>query len=294
LRQSGITVDFRRIFRVGYGFYNLADYQLNLSAFKKKSVLDTFNQILSQRYVRCEDGSLFVVKSIDRSKSVARNAIEIENLLNLCHPCIAPPIGFGFPVQSSESQKLKILRFYAEGNSLAEVISINPVWWTATVKAKAIAGIVLGLRFAHSLGLVHGRLNSSNIFFDLDHRIQLVDFCPMDLRIGENDTAPGIGGFSGQGWSPQTDVHGFASILLEIIVDHSTTVLSVSNEKATVHLDIPVFVSEIIAADRRPELRIRHSFNDIYDILKKHDFEIVPEVDSAEVWAFVHWVELLE
>jgi hypothetical protein len=52
-----------------------------------------------------------------------------------------------------------------EGISLTEVISMNPGWWTATTKAKTVAGIVLGIRYAHSLGLIHGHLNSRNIFF---------------------------------------------------------------------------------------------------------------------------------
>jgi hypothetical protein len=54
-----------------------------------------------------------------------------------------------------------------EENSLSEAISMNPVWWTPTAKAKvkAIAGIVLGLRFAHSFGLIHGHLNSKYIVF---------------------------------------------------------------------------------------------------------------------------------
>jgi serine/threonine protein kinase len=57
---------------------------------------------------------------------------------------------------------------YSEGSSLAKVISVNPAWWTSTVKAKVIAGIVVGLRFAHSHGLIHGNLTTNNILFDLD------------------------------------------------------------------------------------------------------------------------------
>jgi serine/threonine protein kinase len=117
-------------------------------------------------YQRLDDGSMFVVKSKPHWKSKKKIGIELENLLNLRHPCITGPIGFIFTGEFGESPKMKIVEFYAEGNSLAEVLSVNPVWWTATVKAKAIAGIVLSLRFAHSLGLMHGHLNSNNIFFD--------------------------------------------------------------------------------------------------------------------------------
>jgi serine/threonine protein kinase len=89
-------------------------------------------------------------------------------LINVSHPCIPAPIGFVFPVKSKSSREWQIVRLYAEFVSLADVISTNPVWWTATAKAKTIVGLVLGLRFLHSLGLVHGHLNSSNIHFDGD------------------------------------------------------------------------------------------------------------------------------
>jgi hypothetical protein len=97
---------------------------------------------------------------------VESRGIKLENLLNLRHPYIVIPIGFVFPVESSESRELKIVELYAKEHSLAEVVSINPVWWTATAKAKAVVGIVMGLRFAHSFGLMHGRLNSNKIVFD--------------------------------------------------------------------------------------------------------------------------------
>jgi hypothetical protein len=37
-----------------------------------------------------------------------------------------------------------------------------------------------------------------------------------------------------------------------------------------------------------------YSFNTILEILKRHDFEIEDGVDSAEVSAFVSWVESAE
>jgi serine/threonine protein kinase len=95
----------------------------------------------------------------------------MENLLNLRHPCIAAPIGFVVPIESGRPQELKIVRLYLEGCSLSEILSINPIWWTSTVKAKAVTGIVLALRFAHSFRLVHGHLTGNNILFDSDHCI---------------------------------------------------------------------------------------------------------------------------
>jgi RIO-like serine/threonine protein kinase len=88
-----------------------------------------------------------------------------------------------------------------------EVVLVNPIWWTSTVKTKGFAGILLGLRFAPSLGLVHGHLTTSKILFDSDHCIQIIDFHPVLLEVGEGErenesesesgTQPGS--FSGEG-----------------------------------------------------------------------------------------------
>jgi hypothetical protein len=113
-------------------------------------------------YERSEDGSLVIVNSKKGFESKESLKIEIEKQLNLFHRCILSPIGFIFDSESREltvSRELKIVGLYSEGSSLTEVISANPIWWTATAKAKAVAGIVLSLRFAHSLGLIHGHLN---------------------------------------------------------------------------------------------------------------------------------------
>jgi serine/threonine protein kinase len=136
-----------------------------------------------------EDEFLVFMKSMPFSENVSESQIEneIEKLINLRHPCITPPIGFVFGIESCSRPELKIVRTYLEGCSLLEVVSVNPIWWTSTVKAKAVAGIVLGLRFAHSLGLVQGHLTTNNILFDSDHCIQIVDFHPIVLEVGESE-----------------------------------------------------------------------------------------------------------
>jgi hypothetical protein len=296
LRTYLIAVDFRRILRVGSGFGDLGDYQIDLSGFEEGSVLGDFDQVSSRKYQRRDDGSVFVVKSNHHWESIESYEIELENLLNLRHPCIAFPIGFVFPVELSESRELKIVDLYVEEHSLAEVISVNPVWWTATATAKAVAGIVLGLHFAHSLGLIHGHLNSNNIIFDSDHRIQIADFCPIGFEIGKSkkDASVCTGGFSGNGWLPKTDIREFGLILFEIVIGHPARLLGFSNDAVIVCPNVPAFVSEIIATSQSPQLRTKESFHDIFDILKDNDFAIVSGVDSADVLSFVNWVESFE
>jgi serine/threonine protein kinase len=175
-----------------------------------------------------------------------------------------------------------------------EVISINPIWWTPTIKAKAVAGIVLALRFSHSLGLLHGHLAGNNILFDSDHCVQIVDFNPILLEVGrsenENESEYGtrFGGFSGEGWTPKRDIQAFASILFELVFGRPP------QGEVSIPTGIPAFVSRIIESGLSPIPRTYYSFNTILDILKQNNFSIEDGVDSAEVSAFVNWVESAE
>jgi hypothetical protein len=64
--------------------------------------------------------------------------------------------------------------------------------------------------------------------------------------------------------------------------------------EASIPTGIPDFVSRIIQTGLSPISRRSSSFNTILDILKQNDFQIEDGVDSAEVSAFVSWVESVE
>jgi hypothetical protein len=298
LRRSGIALDFRRIKRVGFDVRCLEDYIINLSVLAKRSIICESNQVRNEIYHRIEDEFLVFVKSKPHSQTVSGS--EIEKLINLRHPCIAAPIGFVLRIESGSRRELKIVRMYLEGCSLLEVISMNPIWWTSTVKAKTVAGLVLGLRFAHSLGLFHGHLTGHNILFDSDRCIQIVDFNTIVLDVGdsemememesENESQDGtqLVGFSGKRWTPEGDIEAFASILFELVFGCPPQC------EASIPTGIPDFVSRIIKTGLSPISGRSSSFNTILDILKQNDFSIEDGVDSGEVSAFVSWVESVE
>jgi serine/threonine protein kinase len=277
---------------VGSGLQCLKEYVVNLSRFEEGSKIDESDGVRNEIYHRVEDQFLIFVKSVELSESVQKSRMEseLENLINLRHPCIAGPIGFIFGIESDSRQELKIVRLYSEGCSLAEVFSIRPVWWTSTVKAKVVAGIVLGLQFAHSLGLVHGNLTASNILFDSDHCIQIVDFKPLGLAVqkseDEGEKMTKFGEVSRQRWTPQTDISSFASILFEIVGGQPTS------GESSVPTTIPSFVSEIIETGLWSTRRC--SFQDIMKILKEKNFQIEDGVGAANVFALINWLESRE
>jgi serine/threonine protein kinase len=138
LRICEIAVDFRRFLRIDSEFGKLTDYLMTDSIFEEKSMLGVFDRLSNEIYERCEDGSAMIVKTISAMKSKESLKTEIEKQLNLSHPSILGPIDFIFGSESTESGELKIVSFYSEGNSLSEVVSQNPVWWTVTAKGKQL------------------------------------------------------------------------------------------------------------------------------------------------------------
>jgi hypothetical protein len=282
IRLSGIAVDFQRILRAASCLPLLEESVLDLAAFDEGPALGRSDRGSTRIYRRRIDGALAVVKSVCLSALIGRSqiAIEIENLLNLRHPLIAPLIGFVFLVESGGRRELKTVRLHASGGSLADVLLNPPAWWTPTAKAKAVVGIALALQFAHGLGLLHGAVKADNVPLDADRRIQIADFSAIRLESG--DVEP----FSGEKWTLLADLLGFASLLSEIAIGAARAL--------PVPTGVPLFVSRMIEEVRLPESQCRLSFVDIIEDLKENRFEIVAGVDSEEVSAFVAPVESAE
>jgi serine/threonine protein kinase len=206
--------------------------------------------------------------------------------MNLRHPCISGVIGVMLP---TELKVLKIIGIDFGDNSLSRIVSTSPLWWTPTAKAKAIAGLVLGLHFAHSFGFLHGHLTGHTLFFNENGVIQITDFGLNGFGEleGQEGGKKDIGGFSGENWTPTVDMRAFTRILSEILIGASA-------EQGCDSSDIPSFVFEIIGNGESADLKAIKSLSDILKILKLHNFQIIEGVDIEEVWHFVKWIEKSE
>jgi serine/threonine protein kinase len=98
---------------------------------------------------------------------------EIESLMNLRHPCINAIIGIIGLVYRSGLEHLTIVEVYFGYPSLSGVFQTSPPWLTPAAKVKVVIGFVLGLRFVHSFGFLHGHLNTNNILFDQDGLVHI-------------------------------------------------------------------------------------------------------------------------
>jgi hypothetical protein len=248
--------------------------------------------ISTKIYQRVDDGFQIVVKSICLLKDIESERLQqqIENLVNLQHLCIVCPIGFVLPSQSqSQWWGFEIVRLYYWSGSLSQIISVSPEWWTPTAQAKAIVGFVLGLRFGHGLGLLHGHLTVNNVLLNENGVIQITYFCLNRLMKPEWNSGGmvDVGWFFGECCMPTSDVRVFAKIVSEITMGGSRV-------EGARRPYVPGFVVEIIERGLSSDSRRADSFVEIFEILKQNHFEIIAGVDCDGVFKFVSWVESSE
>jgi serine/threonine protein kinase len=281
-------MDFRRIHGFDSGLPSRTDCLLNLIEFEEGSQLSGTERFLTGKSQECDQGFDIIVKSMNVSVfvDIAHVEIRIENLMNLRHPCISSTVGVVLP---SSFQELQIVGQYSSGGSLSEVISASPEWWTPTAKVKAIVGIVLSLRFAHSFGLLHGHLTGDNVVFDDSGLIQICDFCVANCSEvgGNSDVIAEVGGFSGEGWRPAADVRAFSELVSRIVIGDSA-------QESGSSQSVPVVVLEMIARGQCLGSNAKLSFLDIFTTLKDNGFRILEGFDSKEVSNFVSWIEFSE
>jgi serine/threonine protein kinase len=306
--QNGFPFDFQRIVNQKAILRVLANYTLDLSTFDRKQ-----NPNLSERlgrfvglYQRESDHFEITVKEFPRFGSAKDDALLclLEMLTHLKHPSIAPLFGIVLP---TDSTSLKIATLCCQSVSLNEVLANPPSWWTPTAKSKTIAGIALGMRFAHSLDCAHGSLKPSNILFDSNQNVQIVDFCSNLLResVSNDGEVSARCEAEDEAEALQTDVLSFSSILFEILVGRSIVVETTwtgdveirfvdDGERAAIPSFIPFFVRQLMEKVWSDDWWTRPSFSAIYEYLKQNNFDVVKGNDVTEVLRFVSSLEASE
>jgi hypothetical protein len=273
----------------------------------------------------CEDGGnvkLFrhketkeevIVKSLPFAKGgedaqrIQENFIrEMSSLIELKHPCIVGLKGCCLP---TNKEGAKIVTEFLGGGSLRLLFrnAKPPRWWSVTRKAKTIAGIVYGMKYVHSKGILHRDLKPSNILFDDDLNVKIGDFgtsrdYEADITMTSTGTplymAPEV---SVGHYGPKADVYSFGLIMYEIIVGNG--LFSCGANKVKLFVDLqngwrPNIPSEVVEVSKsliercwseNPENR--PSFDEILQILVNCDFQIISKVDSVEVKLYLTSVE---
>jgi hypothetical protein len=273
----------------------LAGCALDLCTFegeRNPEICELFGTSVSL-YRRKSDGLEIAIKEIQNFESNGddRSLESLEMLTHLKHSSIAPLFGIVFPTNSTN---FTIATLYYRNGSLKQVLANPPSWWTPTAKSKTIAAIVVGMRFAHSLGCAHGSLKPSNILFNEKEHVQIVDFCSNQLQGRVRKEA------DDESKALAMDVAAFCSILFEIVVGRSVVAqispyhefeieLVDNGEQVEIPSLIPSFMMFLFA-----HRSFQHSFGEIYEALKENDFNIVEGNDVDEVLRFVSSLEASE
>jgi serine/threonine protein kinase len=281
---------------------------LDLSSFKKVVDLGFVkpqeeSQVSVTHYSRLSDGFQIVVKSFYdlRGTNVYAVLIDLFLLTQLKYQCIAPLIGFVFPTTSTP---LITATVYYSSGSLKDVLDNSPMWWTATMKAKTIAGIALAMKSAHDLGIVHGSLKPNNILFDEAHYVHVVDFGVSSYQGGSGQDEPYriYEGSEEEEDGTSIDIFSFAKILFGILahrdaVSHSILFDEEENQimnegqLPTIPPFLPIWVQELISNAWSENASPRYSFEEIIDRIKKNEFKFMEGVDVDEVLEFVNSIE---
>jgi serine/threonine-protein kinase len=238
----------------------------------------------------------------------ARFRREITVMWKLEHPCIARIYARSFPRGSQEAE---MHIEFAEHGSLQRVMEhaneAPEEFWNPTGKAIIICGIVLGMRFVHSKGYIHGDLKPSNILIKTGGRALISDFGTS--RLASDDVKPTTDWGTVRYSAPEmllpdgvcttkADIFCLGLVLYEILTGSAVFPVSIpllpfigklrSLELPVVPDSCGELMKDLIHRCWLREPESRPSCNDILDDFRKADFELGPEVDRFKVRQYVN------
>jgi serine/threonine-protein kinase len=218
------------------------------------------------------------------------------------HPNVIRIIGLSIP--NSKCTETRIFMEYASVGSLEDAFRCllkgdPPMFWTHQMFLSFIVGMVSGMQYIHSKGVIHGNLKPSNLLIGSDFRLRISD-C-RNMFIEDRGTASQIGtsrymapeSFGDAQPTNKIDVFAFGLILYELLVGESVFPKDASiAEIFRIHEEnrrpeIPDCVSESIASLIRdcwsPKPESRPSFEDIYARLEDANFIFFNDVSPEMV-----------
>jgi serine/threonine protein kinase len=246
--------------------------------------------------VRIFPGSKFHTKMQERFFS------EVVKVGELDHPCVLHVMGYSLRREGPP----RMITEYLPGGSLKDMLLHPLSWWTPSRKAATIAGIVAGMAYIHAQQIFHRELKPDNIFFDAKNRVKVGYFgCSYLFEMDDWKTTAPI--FNAPEMShgycdEKSDVYSFGLMMYEIITGEN--LFSGPGRKemlftALRHGDRPeiprgvlLFSKELITACWARRRINRPSFEEIWGMLNREKFKVMPGVDSDEVNDFIIWLDI--
>jgi serine/threonine protein kinase len=224
---------------------------------------------------------------------------EIEFLIRLSHPCVVRFVGY-YPATGGSAGQIGTE--FAVNGSLREALHESAAFLDDTGKAIVIAGVVVGMEFIHSQGVIHGNLEPRNIFLDGRGYPKIANFrtsplSDFDAGILRADTPwlytpPTV--YDKADYTPAVDVYAFSLIFYELLFgcnifslrrsNHALVTKFYSGYRPSLPPDMDGTVWGIIFQCWSVAPSCRGSFEEIFGLLHGIEFKITPAVDSVRVY----------
>ena len=225
-------------------------------------------------------------------KKLQRFLSEGEILSKLHHPCIIDIFGVNFGDDSHSPSIILSL----EPKSLESSISNSELQEES--KNKITVEIVLGMRYIHKRNFMHRDLKPANILLSKDNQVRISDFGLAkidDMNVTQTKNvgtllfmAPELFEDTENGvvYTNKVDVFAFGITLIYIVTDKYPQF----SMKNTVNGIVPKFpgkvvgwVSDLIKRCLSHEAKNRPSFDEIFEALKSHNFDLFSEKSDKEM-----------
>lgn len=248
-----------------------------------------------------------------QNNGMKRFISESEILFRLRHPCIVRI--YGFNKGDDENPPSIILNL--EPQSLEKVIEDGSLS-EKKEKARIVVEIVLGMRYIHSKNVIHRDLKPNNILLSRNNHVRISDFglalfddpevkktnsagsllfmAPELLSIDDDDESEKIE------YNNKIDVFAFSIVLYYIIVGGYPTLnwnRVIAGLPLKVPPTVPKWVEKMINACQSLDPNDRPTFNDIFEIIKSHNFNLFsddehPSYDVSEILDRISKIEAFE
>jgi serine/threonine protein kinase len=228
---------------------------------------------------------------------------EVESLIRLVHPCVVPIVGYFLATTKSRAQ---IGTKYAVKGSLREALEKRSL--DDTGLAIVACGIVIGMKFIHSRGVMHRDLKPENVLLDERCYAQICDlgssgFGDLNLTLTRGVGTPYYKApemYDDEDYTSAIDVYSFAIMLYEMLVGEYILRLPIAETALMkkvvtgVRPRLPVTMNDTVAGIIRRcwsvQAKDRDTFEQVWSGFERINFQLTPNVDCARVTAFVTWV----
>jgi hypothetical protein len=292
--------------------YELSEFIKNFSEFREIQIIGRGQFGVITLVENPSNQELFTLESFDDLTNCTQLMNEVKILIEVRHPSIVEIYGFS---PGTSEKAAQVATKYSRKGSLRELMDkiiarTVPNWLDWTHVAKIFCGIVLGMRFVHSRGIIHRDLRPENIFLDEEGLVKIGHFGkatfadlinPLEQEENQETAqyvAPEL--FEGE-YSPAVDVYSFSVIVYEFFRGErmfgNDIPLSemIEQVKTGIRPGIPDFMNPIlknlVSRGWAVDPNVRPTFDEILRELKNIQFKIVPGVLWPILSDFVEKIE---